>query len=182
MPDKTYKTYEYQKLNYLIFQIKDIFAFTQSNDKKDNIDIYDCLNYFKNPVLIEGDNSHKCPNCSQISPYILTSTLNTVQNNLLVLLNRDFQKEKEIKFKIDQIVDVTGYVNECDGEKKIIYNLYGIICLSNNDVHYVAFCRNPIDKMWYKYNDTIIEPVNDLENDVIGFGIPVALFYQMEIV
>ena len=182
MPDKTYKTYEYQKLNYLIFQIKDIFAFTQSNDKKDNIDIYDCLNYFKNPVLIEGDNSHKCPNCSQISPYILTSTLNTVQNNLLVLLNRDFQKEKDIKFKIDQIVDVTGYVNECDGEKKIIYNLYGIICLSNNDVHYVAFCRNPIDKMWYKYNDTIIEPVNDLENDVIGFGIPVALFYQMEIV
>ena len=179
IPDKTYKTYEYQKLNYLVFQIKDIFAFAQSNDKKESIDIYDCLNYFKNPVLIEGDNSHKCPNCNQISPYLLTSTLNTVQNNLLVLLNRDFQKEKDIKFKIDQIVDVTGYVNE---EKKIIYNLYGIICLSNNDVHYVAFCRNPIDKMWYKYNDTIIEPVNDLENDVIGFGIPVALFYQMEIV
>jgi len=66
---------------------------------------------------------------------------------------------------------------------EIIYYLYGIICLSRStDVHYIAFCKNPIDKMWYNYNDTNVEAVNNLENDVLDNGIPVALFYQIYII
>ena len=176
------KMYEYQNLNYLMFQINDIVTFVHNFEKRDNIDIYDCLNYFQNPIIVDLQSGQKCEKCGQISPNILTSRINSIQNNLLVLLNRVKEEEKAIKFKIDEIVDVTGYVNECDGDNKIIFNLYGIICLSDNDIHYAAFCRNPVNKMWYKYNDNVIEAVNDLGNDVNEFGVPVALFYQMEIV
>ena len=178
------KIYEYNNLNNLIFQINDVFSYIQkNNNKKDNIDIYDCLNYFECPYILENKNENKCEKCGQISNYIITSQINTCPNNLLILLNRDFEKEKNLKYKIDEIIDITEYVHEHDNDKKIIYYLYGIICLTHSsDVHYVAFCKSPMDKMWYKYNDTNVEAVNNLENDVLDSGIPVALFYQIYII
>ena len=177
------KIYEYNSLNNLIFQINDVFSYVQKNNRKDNIDIYDCLNYFQCPSVSENKNEDKCEKCGQISNYIITSQINTCPNNLLILLNRDFEKEKNLKYKIDEIIDITEYVHEHDNDKKIIYYLYGIICLSRStDVHYVAFCKSPMDKMWYNYNDANVEAVNNLENDLLDNGIPVALFYQIYIV
>ena len=44
--------------------------------------------------------------------------------------------------------------------------------------HFIAYCRDPITEKWYKYNDTIINKVNNFQNEVINFGNPNSLFYQ----
>ena len=180
------KIYEYKNLNYLMFPINDVFEFVKQNNPKDYINIYDCLNFFQNPVIIDAENERECEKCGQLSKYILTNKLNTCQNNLLILLKKDLEKDNEdIKFKFSEILSMSGYVQEPGESKKLIYYLYGIIYMSkddNNDnsIHYIAFCNSPIDKMWYKYDDNKVELVSALDNEVSSLGIPFALFYQKE--
>ena len=172
------KTYEYKNLNYLMFPINEVFALSQKINQKEFIDIYDCLNYFQTPIVLDGDNGRNCEKCGKVTPYILTTKINSCQNNLLVFLKRDFKNEN-IKFKFDDILDITEYVQK--NNDKLIYNLYGIISLRDNkEIHHVAFCKDLIENIWYKYDDNVVEIVNNLENDIFNFGIPVALFYQKE--
>ena len=44
--------------------------------------------------------------------------------------------------------------------------------------HFIAYCRDPINLKWYKYNDAIVNEVNDFQNEVINCSIPYFLFYQ----
>ena len=174
------KTYEYRNLNYLTFQIKEVLDLSKKNDeKKDFVNIYDCLNYFQNTILLEGENGKNCEKCGKLNQILLTTKINTCQNNLLVLLNIDIEKDKDIKFKLDENIDVTEYVQEKVDDKKIIYDLYSIIYLiKNNEIHYIALCKDLIENLWYKYDDDNVEIIKNLNYELINFGIPVALFYQ----
>ena len=78
-----------------------------------------------------------------------------------------------------------NYLKENENKERIMYYLYAIICLNisfdennKNIIHHVAFCKSPVDNMWYKYDDNIVEPINELENEVDKVGMPIALFYQ----
>ena len=173
--------YEYRNINYLIFPLNEVLIFSKKNNINDYIDIYDCLNFYENPVILDGDNAKKCEKCGKLSPYSLITTINTLQNNLLVLLSIDFKKENNIKFKIDEILDMTNFIKEKENNKQLLYNLYSIICLSNNkEIHYIAFCKNTFDKKWYKYDDNKVEEIKKLGNDILNFGFPIALFYEKE--
>ena len=173
------KIYEYHKLNYLMFPLNEITVFAKKNNKNEFINIYDCLNYFENPIFLDGDNGKNCEKCGKISPYILTTKINSCQNNLLMLLKRHFEKDKNIKLKFDETLDITDYVQEKKG--KLIYNLYAIISLNEEkEIHYIAFCKDLVENFWYKFDDNIVEVVKNLENDMNNFGVPVALFYQKE--
>ena len=44
--------------------------------------------------------------------------------------------------------------------------------------HFIAFCKDPDDFKWYKFNDAIVTPVIDFQKEVIDFGMPYLLFYQ----
>ena len=176
------KIFEYKKMNYLMFPINDVYEFVQKNNEKDSINIYDCLNFFQNPIFLDNENGKVCEKCGKLSKLIVVTKINKCQNNLLILLNKDMEKESYIKFNISEILSMSGYVQESN-EKKVIYSLYAIICLSKNDkneIHHVAFCNSCIDKMWYKYDDHNVELINNLNDEVSNYGIPTALFYQKE--
>ena len=176
---ETKKIYEYRNLNYLTFQLKEVLDLSKKNNEKECINIYDCLNYFQNTIVLNPENKNNCEKCGKVHQILLKTKINTCQNNLLVLLNRDIEKDKDIKFKIEEILDITEYVQEKDSDKKIIYNLYGIIFLSKiNEIHYIALCKDLLENIWYKYDDNIVEVIKNLENEIPNFGIPVALFYQ----
>ena len=179
------KIYEYRNLNYLIFPINNVLEFVKQNNPKDYINIYDCLNFFQNPVIIDGENGEKCEKCGELSKYLLTSKINSCQNNLLILLKKDKEKENnDIKFKFSEILSMSGFVQEIGERKNLIYYLYAIIYISKDDNyngnHYIAFCNSPVDKMWYKYDDNKVELVNTLDDEISNLGIPSALFYQKE--
>ena len=66
-------------------------------------------------------------------------------------------------------------------KSKIIYNLYGVITHigeSGPKAHFVASCKSPIDNKWYRYNDSIVNPIEDIQKEIMNFGTPYILFYQ----
>ena len=61
------------------------------------------------------------------------------------------------------------------------YELYGVIThigQSGPNAHFVASCKSPIDSKWYRFNDSFVTSINNLQKEVIEFGTPYILFYQ----
>ena len=183
------KFLEEKDLYYLMFKLNDVYDFLINNKIKETnkINIYDCLNYYESPKIIE-QNGKECDKCGNKEAFLITSKIKKCQNNLLVLLNKNFnneEKNENIKFELNEIIDMKNYLKENENKEKILYYLYAIICLNisfdennKNIIHHVAFCKSPVDNMWYKYDDNIVEPINELENEVDKVGMPIALFYQ----
>ena len=42
----------------------------------------------------------------------------------------------------------------------------------------MALCKSPIDNKWYRYDDDIVKPIKNVNNDIIEFGTPYILFYE----
>ena len=64
---------------------------------------------------------------------------------------------------------------------QINYILYGVIThigQSGPNAHFVASCKSPVDDNWYRYNDSMVEAISDIQKEVINFGTPYILFYQ----
>ena len=182
------KIVEIKDLYYLFFRLNDVFEFIQENKVKEmkNINIYDCLNYFEKPNIVE-QNGKICEKCGNKEKFFVTSKISKSQNNLLILLNKNFNNEEnnnDIKFELNENLDMKTYIKDIELKENLNYNLYAIICLNisfeenKNKIHHVAFCKSLVDNKWYKYDDNIIEPITDLQNEVDKCGMPVALFYQ----
>ena len=58
------------------------------------------------------------------------------------------------------------------------YKLIGVLTRIGNIEHFIAYCKSPIDYQWYKYNDDIVSPVLNFQQEIIDNGIPYLLFYQ----
>jgi ubiquitin C-terminal hydrolase len=59
-------------------------------------------------------------------------------------------------------LDLTNYILEQSGKKKVIYDLYAV---SNhygslNGGHYTAYAQNPINKRWYEFDDTDVSRID----------------------
>ena len=44
--------------------------------------------------------------------------------------------------------------------------------------HFIAFCKDPITDKWLRFNDAIVEDVNDFGKEFIKFSYPYFLFYK----
>ena len=99
------------------------------------------------------------------------------------MLNLEGEKISDIKLHFTETIDITSFVFKKE-MAQITYDLYGVISNINpTDLspHFIASCKSPVDNKWYKYNDTIVSPINDIKKDVIDFGTPYILFYQKNI-
>ena len=67
-------------------------------------------------------------------------------------------------------------------KNKSIYDLYGVVTHlgeSGASGHFVAACKSPCkDNRWYRFNDAIVTPINNIQSDIINFGMPYILFYK----
>ena len=77
-------------------------------------------------------------------------------------------------------MDITQFVLRKD-VPQIVYYLYGVISRigqSCPNANFVASCKSPVDHQWYRYDDDIVNPITDIQKEVIYFGTPFILFYQ----
>ena len=63
------------------------------------------------------------------------------------------------------------------------YKLIGVITFinfsgSDHFGHFIAFCRDPLNQKWNRYNDSIVSDVIDFQKEIVDFAIPYILFYQ----
>jgi len=179
--------YNYGIFNCLIFPLEEVKNMKNNANQNNNIQInnncvsiYECFYYNQKSELFSGENKNYCNICKQNYESIYTSKIFISPNVLILILNRGKGNIYDVKLDFTETIDITQFVLQKD-KPLIIYNLYGVITHigeSGPNARFVASCKNPIDKKWYRFNDAFINPIYNFEKEIIGFGTPYILFYQ----
>ena len=154
--------------------------FDSQINQNNNITLNDCFLYNQKTELYIGDDKLFCSICKQLNEHDYSSKILSSPNVLIIILNRWKENKDNIKLDFTETLDLTQFV-ELKKRPKIIYNLYGVIPYVEQNTakaHYIGFCKSPINNKWYKYNDANVNPVEDVQKEIINSIIPSILFYQ----
>jgi len=173
--------YNYNIFNCLIFPLEEVYNFKHINNDQFNncISIYDCLEYNQKTELFTGENKNYCNICKSLNDSYYTSKIYKCPKKLILILNRG-KENINVKLIFEEKIDITEFVLQKE-KSNIIYNLYGIITYTNksdSNEHFVASCKSPIDNKWYKYNDSIVNPIENVQKEIMDIEKPYILFYQ----
>ena len=180
--------YNYGIFNCLIFPLEEVKNM-KNNALKDNnilinannnVTIYECFDYNQKSDLFTGENKHYCNICRQLWDSVYTSKIFVTPNILIIILNRGKGNIYKVKLDFNEVIDITQFVIQKD-KPQLIYSLYGVITHigeSGPNAHFIASCKSPIDNQWYRYNDAMVNPINNVQKDIIDFGTPYILFYS----
>jgi ubiquitin C-terminal hydrolase len=146
-----------------------------------SVDIYDCFEYNRKVEYLTGDNSIYCDRCMHKESTSYCEQLYALPKILIISLKREDEYESNIKLEFTEDLNLNQYVvnNSINNN----YKLIGIIShLRENDSHrlFIACCKNPIDDMWYKYNDDMVTKIENLKNDIKDYIVPDVLFFQKQ--
>jgi len=138
------------------------------------INIYDCLNTFSTDETLRGDDKWYCGKCKDHVVAHKKMEIFKSPDYLLIHLKRFSHTRNQmfgsrklndyIEFPAEGL-DMTNYCAESrDGPKgkKMVYDLYGV---SNHfgsmgGGHYTAYCKNPVYKKWYDFDDSDVSRIN----------------------
>ena len=149
----------------------------KGNDGK--INIYDCFDYYITKKYLNEKKKIFCKRCNQLNDCIISCKLFNAPNILILILNRGKKINYNIKIDFYEEIELTNYIQF--KQDKVIYYLYGVIThigKNGEDGHFIASCKNIINNLWYKYNDSTILKVKDFQKEVLDFGTPYILFYR----
>ena len=175
--DCNIQIFNYQVYFFLLFPLEEIRKFF--NIQNNVVDIMQCFEYDRRICLMAGDNMMYCNRCRRNTNCNMCTNLVYAPNVLIIILNRGKGKEFDIKLNFKEDLDITSYIEMSNSGT--VYKLIGVITHlgeSSMSGHFIAFCKDPFDNQWYKFNDAIVTPVNDFKKDVIDFGMPYLLFFQ----
>ena len=177
--------YNYEMFDCLIFPLEEIKNiknnymrnnyFFQNNNNY--ISLNDCFNYNQRLEYYTGDNKNYCNICKQLSDFCYNSKIFFSPKILILIMKRDQENEYNLFF--EEELDISEFVYSKD-VPLLKYNLYGVISDigKKNISHFVSSCKSSIDNKWYRYDDTKVIPITNVEKDVIQYGNPYILFYK----
>ena len=148
----------------------------------DTVDIFDCFNYEKKINVMGGDNAMYCNYCKQTCQSSMCTLLTTGPEILIIILNRGQGIQFNVKIIFPLELDLSHYIELQN--TGCFYELIGVIThLGSSDMggHFIAYCKsyhkNDYNR-WYRFNDSLVTPVNDFNKEVVQFGMPYLLFYK----
>ena len=175
--------YNYDIKNCFVFPLENIKKFRDKTINKqmtidpnyntNKITIYDCFDFSQKAELMRG---FFCKKCRGYSDAVCVEKIFNLPNILIIILDRGWGNIYDIIVDFYAEIDLSDYV--LLNNKKYIYCIYGIITYvqeSNEKGHFIAICKSPVDKKWYKYDDTIVTSVDS--SKVENFN-PYVIFYQ----
>ena len=175
--------YNYGIFNCLIFPLEEVKNMKNNycqNFQNNIVTIYDCFIYNQKTDVFTGDNRNYCNICKQLWDSNYCSRIFVSPNVLILILNRGRDNIYNVKLDFSEKIDITPYALQKD-KLQLNYDLYGVISHigeSGPNAHFVASCKSPIDNKWYRFNDALVNPITNLQKEVIDFGTPYILFYQ----
>ena len=153
----------------------------QMNNNINEVYILECFDYDEKTNYMSGDNQMYCNNCKQNCDSYMKTNLYTGPEVLILILNRGKGIEFNVKIYFTEELDLSKYIE--NKETGYMYKLIGVITHlgeSSMSGHFIAYCKDPINGKWYKYNDAIVDEVKDFKKEVIDFAMPYLLFYQKD--
>ena len=175
--------YSYGLFNCLIFLLEEVknmknnyYQMSQNNV----VTIYECFIYNQKTDLFTRYNRNYCNICKQLADSKYTSRIFMSSNILILILNKGKNNIYNVKLDFTEKIDIIQYAIQKE-KPQLIYDLYAVISHfeeSGLNAHFVASCISLIDNRWYSYNDAFVNPIKNLQKEVIDFSIPYILFYQ----
>ena len=150
-----------------------------NNNTNPDIDLYECFEYNCKIDLMTGDNQMFCNFCNCLCNAMYGTSLYSLPNYLIINLNRGKGAVYKCNVNFPEQLNLFNFVNLKNSDT--VFELYGVICHigpSSNSGHFIAYCKNKIDRKWYKYNDAMVTPCE--KNDEYKNGMPYILFYQVK--
>jgi len=149
--------------------------------------IYECLNNYIEPEQLSADNSYHCEKCKKKSRAYKVQSLWTLPNVLVIKFSRFNYSVANGYYQMNKIGDFIHYpLNDLDLGKYVSsplndqtkYDLYAVVCHEGTPElgHYYAYCFNPLKGKWYFYNDSHVQPVNNIDSIITENAY--ILFYQ----
>ena len=178
------KIYNFSMHNALIFPLeKTRLLKVQKNNNIQSVNLKDCFDCHINPERNQPGNQFYCNTCKQESDYLLENRISSYPEILTIVLNRGNHLEFDVNFTLSHLLDeMDDYLIQLNCNKEELgtkYRLIGIIIHTGNsgmDGHFFTYCRSPVNKKWYWFNDAIVTKINDPIEE--NKGIPYLLFYQ----
>ena len=96
-----------------------------------------------------------------------------------MILNRGKNNIYKVHLNFYEEINLTKYV--LNAQENYLYTIYGVITHigeSGESGHFIASCKSPLDKKWYRYNDSIVSPITNFNQDIHNFNTPYILFYE----
>ena len=183
------QTYSYQTYFFIIFPLEEVRKLKLSNFNQfsnynymfnnNEVNIYDCFEYDKKINYMAGENAMYCNFCKKTSNSQMCTVLTTGPEILIIILNRGKGIQFNVKINFVEQLNLSNYIQFQN--TGVNYELIGVIThLGESSMagHFIAYCKSPISHLWYKYNDAIVNQVNNFKSEVIDFAMPYVLFYQ----
>ena len=139
--------------------------------------LLECLQANTRKTQLDERNQWICDECHQsVQPYQRTLWWKT--SDIIILLLKRYTRTHKIDTHLtfSEILDLEGLSMNSD-ELSMIYELQGF-CVHRGSLgggHYLAVCKNHIDKRWYEYNDT---HVTEVSPDTMKSYRPYIFFYR----
>ena len=171
--------YNFNVFSFLEFPLEQVnkYCFNKGLKTNEGINIYECFNYYGNMEMMTGENQIHCEICQEQCDALYRTSLYSSPNYLIIIVNRGKRIINECNVIFPVKLNILNYVNYKDGNT--YYELYAVICHigpSSTNGQFIAYCKNKINKKWYKYDDSIVTPCN--KKDEYKNGMPYILFYQ----
>ena len=155
------------------------YNFSNFNNEVPVVDLYECFEYYSINELMIEDNQMYCNICKSCCDASYGVLLYSLPNYLIIKLNRGRGKEYECKVNFPEQLDLMNFVTL--NKENTVFELYGVICYFSENYmsgHFIAFCKNKIDKKWYKYNDSMVSLCS--EPNEYRKSKPYILLYQIK--
>jgi len=180
--------YNFQVYSFIEFPLEKVnqFCFNvgrkiNNNNKNPDIDLYECFEYYRSQELMTGDNRMYCNICNNTCDSLYENSLYSTPKYLIINLNRGRGAVYECNVIFPDVLELHDFVSDKNGN--VNYELYAVICHigpSSMSGHFVAYCKNRMNKKWYLYNDAFVTLCEN--NNEYQKGMPYILFYQNLIV
>ena len=167
-----------QNINPIFFQ-QMYSNFLMNIQNQNSVNIYNCFEYNQKLEYFSGENAMFCNKCQGQYPASYLTRLYTAPEILIIVLNRGVGIQYKIKLEFSQTLDLTNYVEGYN--KRCKYNLIGVVTHmgeSGASGHFIAYCKSPIDGLWYRYNDDLVSQVFNFQQEIIDYAMPYILFFQ----
>ena len=185
--------YNFSIFNFLIFPLEKVRLFLVNNRQEqfENVTLEDCFEHYNTEELMTGQNQMYCNKCKKNTDFSMVNKLYKHPEILILILNRGKGLEFVVPFKYPKSIILNKYfnfdnnINYKDSNTKIEYELISVITHlgeSSDSGHFIAYCKTPVDKEWYLYNDSIVSKSDDPSNfsSKSNDNIPYVLFYQFK--
>ena len=179
--------YNFQVYSFLEFPLQQVNQFYFNNGKRPlftndgknpDVDLYECFEYNRKIDLMTGDNQMYCNICNKQCNSTYATSLYSGPNYLILHLNRGRGAVYECNVNFPEKLNLFNYITY--NKEGTLYELNAVICHlgpSSMSGHFVAYCRNRMDKQWYLYNDGLVNLCT--REQQYKDGMPYILFYRL---